>query len=296
MRNETYVVLDVSNLCWRNFHALSALDRDGDCSHVLFGMFRDILFYRDMFDTDRFAFCFDDRQSLRRQQFPDYHKKRDELRAKLPEEDKKQVRAVGAILDALYRRYLPELGFKNLYRQNGYEADDLIALFCEDLSPHFNGRTVVVSSDNDLYQLLRSNWIQIWNPGQKKLWTAARFYDEHGIIPSRWPEAKAIAGDETDSVPGVKGVGIPTALKFLTNKLPQHYAAYKKIMASKDIIDRNLDLVFLPFGNPRPKWIDYDSDIHQVFGKSWDEAMSKLDMPSLGIPSSIPERTKLKRK
>lgn len=296
MRNDTVLVLDVSNLCWRNFHALSALDRDGSCSHVLFGFFRDILFYRDMFDTDRFAFCFDGRRSLRKELFPGYHKKRDEERAKMPREDRDQIAKVQCHINTLYENWLPHMGFRNLYRQDGYEADDLIALFCKDLSPCFGGRTVIVSSDNDLYQLLKSNWVQMWNPGQKKLWTAASFHDHYGIVPYRWPEAKAIAGDDTDSVPGIKGVGIETALKYLRGKLPTHYVAYRKIVDSRPLIERNRKLVDLPFAQPHPKYIDYENDTKLVFGKRWDETMSQMDMPTLAKSTTILERTKLKRK
>jgi 5'-3' exonuclease len=95
----------------------------------------------------------------------------------------------------------------------GYEADDLIAAYCYKTP----GDVVIVSGDKDLLQLLRPMVVQIRPTlgGGYDLWTPDRVVATHGCEPFQLPLIMALAGDPTDGVPGVPGIGPKRALRGL---------------------------------------------------------------------------------
>jgi 5'-3' exonuclease len=116
----------------------------------------------------------------------------------------------------------------------GLEADDLIALYCR----RNRDPVTVFASDNDLFQLLDSHVTLI---GRKQKWNADRLRAKYGCEPGEWVTVKALAGCDGDNVPGVKGVGPKTAVKILRGQHKTTLSDYKSV------IDRNLQLVKLPF-------------------------------------------------
>ncbi len=160
----SYLFLDVSNLAYRAFHTTGMLSHEGIKTGVLFGIFRDVLTLAERFGIhpDRVAFFFDARSRRRREVYADY-----KINRKIPEsEDAKQARMeLYFQLDMLHMRHLPEIGYRNIFHAEGYEADDLIASACEDLGA--SDEAVVVSTDQDLFQLLQEGRVTIWNPVKK---------------------------------------------------------------------------------------------------------------------------------
>ncbi|GAF86980.1 unnamed protein product, partial [marine sediment metagenome] len=76
---------------------------------------------------------------------------------------------------------------------------------------------------------------------KKQKWDAARLQSEHGCSPDEWVLVKALAGCDGDNVPGVKGIGPKTAVKIIRGQHKTTLSDYQ------DIIDKNLELVKLPF-------------------------------------------------
>ena len=110
---------------------------------------------------------------------------------------------------------LNKMGIKSLEIDN-YEADDIIGTFAKycDLDPNFIG--TIISSDKDLLQLI-TNDIDIKLLKQKDYirYNEETFRKEYGINPINIIDLKALMGDSSDNIPGVKGIGEKTALKLL---------------------------------------------------------------------------------
>ncbi|WP_431282676.1 DNA polymerase I [Humitalea sp. 24SJ18S-53] len=92
---------------------------------------------------------------------------------------------------------------------DGFEADDLIATYAR-LFTESGGRVTIVSSDKDLMQLIRDGVIML-DPIKQKPIGPAEVMEKFGVAPDKVAEVQALAGDPTDNVPGVPGIGIKTA-------------------------------------------------------------------------------------
>lgn len=93
------------------------------------------------------------------------------------------------------------------------EADDIIAMVTQ--SPKYAGwQKVIVSSDKDFLQLLDEETV-LYRPIQKKAWTKKTVIEEYGISPENFVIARAIAGDKSDNLAGIRGAGLATISKRL---------------------------------------------------------------------------------
>ena len=91
------------------------------------------------------------------------------------------------------------------------EADDIIALVINH--PNYEGwKKTIISSDKDFFQLCRDD-VQIYRPIQKKIITKQSIIDDFKIHPNNFALARAIEGDKSDNLPGVKGAGLKTIAK-----------------------------------------------------------------------------------
>lgn len=103
----------------------------------------------------------------------------------------------------------------------GVEADDLIAYLATTLD---HDGCVVVTTDQDMLQLVRTGgpdlpWVSVWSPVKKVLYDAQRFSTEYLVSPENFRLVKALTGDKSDNIPGIKGFGIKTiaaSFPFLT--------------------------------------------------------------------------------
>jgi len=265
------LILDVHYLCHRAFHTTD-LSFDGRATGVIYGFLKSIRTLKHFFQTDDIAFCFDSTTSLRKSHFPEY-KSRRAHKDETPE--KKRARTeLSAQIDALRIKHLRTIGFRNLFYYPGYESDDIMASLSR------NGEwNILITSDKDLYQCL-GDGTQMFSPTQKgPPVTEKWFIKQYGIKPSQWPLIKAIAGCDTDDVPGIDGVGELTALKFVKGELKKDSKAYQSIMSNqgKWIIRRNQKLVQLPFeGCPTPK-IQKD----EIDANGWEVVCGNLGFKSL---------------
>ena len=93
------------------------------------------------------------------------------------------------------------------------EADDIISVVVQH--PNYSGwQKVIVSSDKDFLQLLDGETV-LYRPIQKKAWTKNTVIEEYGISPENFVIARAIAGDKSDNLAGIKGAGLATIAKRL---------------------------------------------------------------------------------
>src|SRR5579862_3406714 len=96
----------------------------------------------------------------------------------------------------------------------GFEADDLIATYAR-LAREAGARVTIVSSDKDLMQLIVDGAVEMFDTMKNKRIASADVMERFGVPPSKVVEVQSLAGDSTDNVPGVRGIGVKTAAELI---------------------------------------------------------------------------------
>ena len=99
--------------------------------------------------------------------------------------------------------------------QIGYEADDLIATYSK-IATKRNIKTIIISGDKDLMQLIDNN-VRMYDPmpGKERFIDINGVQDKFGVAPDKVVDVQALAGDTTDNIPGVPGIGVKIASELI---------------------------------------------------------------------------------
>lgn len=278
LKKNRWILLDCNYLCHRAKHSTGGLSHNNKPTGVIYGFLRSLEVLQDRLQSNRFVFCWDSRYCIRQRMYPSYkanrliqNSEKDEDQITLEVEFREQMRK-------LRTKYLPTIGFRNVFCQRGYEADDIIAsVLIDELLRHPKNQIVIVSADHDLYQLLYDN-VWIYHPQLNKVITRTTFIQDYGIVPEKWAAVKAIAGCPTDNIKGVPGVGEKTAIKYLTKKLSKTTKAYRNIkqQSPKDYFFR-VALTTLPLDGCR----QFNLKSDQLSQQGWTKVVEMLGMKSL---------------
>ncbi len=196
------LLVDGSGYIFRAFFALPPMTRaDGTPVNAVYG-FCNMLWrlMQDRLDDDILVVFDAAGESFRNEIYDQYKANRDEA----PEELKPQMAIVREAVDAFG---LPRI------EQAGYEADDLIATYARLAKA--DGRPVlVVSSDKDLMQLI-ADGVGMWDPMKSREIDEEAVRAKFFVGPTQVRDVLALAGDTSDNVPGVPGIGAKTAAQLL---------------------------------------------------------------------------------
>ena len=212
---------------------------------MVFGFINRILSFANKFESNKFVFAWDSGKSLRRDLYPDYKIKPPiEMTKKEAEIREACIKQFGE----LRTKVLPSLGFKNIFIQTGYEADDIIASI---LTNNYNKdkEFILASDDADLYQLL--DYCKMWKLRSNKFYTRENLYKEWGCTPSQWADQKVYSGCKGDGVPNVAGIGYGRAIQFIKGELQGRFLVNCR-SADPEFLRRNRKLVQLPFDGVKP--------------------------------------------
>ena len=274
MNKPSILVFDVHNAMHRHFHVGGGLPPGEDETWALYAFLREVLSLQARFQTDRCVFCFDGGDQVRVAHSLTYKWERRDKRRNCTDAEERVHECLLDQIEQLRTYCLPRLGHRNVFRQRGFEADDLIAQVVKDA----NHRFVIISSDKDLHQLLNGGLVQQWLPRLKGLYAEEDLRLEYvGISPRQWAEALAIAGCKGDGIEGIKKVGLLTAAKYLTGNLSEKTKAHAAIEANAALIRFNLTLTHLP--HPRSQPIQLRSDC--VTDNKWRRLCEELGFDSL---------------
>jgi 5'-3' exonuclease len=291
MNSKPILILDCQYLCHRAFHALGAnLDFAGEPTAVVFGFLKDVSALLNEFQTERVVFTWDRGCGKRREIYPEYKAVRMAAHQDATDEEKQARRDFLRQVQKLRECYVPQLGYRNSFWQDGYEADDVIASVVKQ-SLGEDDQAIIVSSDQDLWQLIGPN-ASCYNPYKKTLLDRDTFMATYGIEPCLWANVKALAGCSTDGVPGIKGIGEATAVKWFRSQLKFDSVAYRKINEMGiEIHNRNIQLVRLPFAGTEVFRLRED----ETSAERWRTLADKLGMKSIrelapGMPRGVAGR------
>ncbi len=238
----------MNNLCHIAHYSMGHLENDDDKrTGVIFGVFKQLLSLFKKFKSNNFILCWDSRLSYRKQIFPEYKAQR---KKNITPEQEKERKYLYDQISQLRSEIMPEVGFKNNFIKTGYEADDLIAKFIIDYRNEPDSNFLIISTDQDLFQILSKN-VRIYNVIKKEMITEEWFMEKwEGLLPINFRSIKSIAGCSSDNIPPIeKGIGEKTALKYVLGKCDEFLI--KKIKNCSEVRERNFKLVSLPFNNKK---------------------------------------------
>ena len=203
-------LIDGSGYIFRAFHALPPLTRKSDGLPVgAVSGFCNMLFklLQDTKSGERpthLAVIFDtSRTSFRNEIYPEY-------KAHRPPPPEDLVPQFSLIRDATRAFGVPAVELE------GFEADDLIATYAAQASGA-GAFVTVVSSDKDLMQLVVDGQVELQDPVKSRSIRSAEVIEKFGVPPSKVVDVQALAGDSTDNVPGVPGIGVKTAAELINS-------------------------------------------------------------------------------
>ncbi len=228
-KNDHFYLIDGSGYIFRAYYALPPLTRKSDglptgavsgfCS-MLFKLLEDSKSIENLQKPTHFAVIFDSaRKTFRNEIYSDYKANRSEA----PDDLAPQFEYIRKSVLAFN---LPSVELMN------YEADDLIATYVDEILS-LGAKVTIVSSDKDLMQLYKKN-VRIFDPMKNKFINEDDIHNKFGVDASKVIDVQALAGDSSDNVPGVPGIGVKTAAELI-NK----YGTLEKLLKSAHEIKQN---------------------------------------------------------
>ena len=221
---ERYMLIDGLNLFFRNFSVINAVNSNGAHIGGLGGFFRSLGALIRQIQPTQVIVVFDGigSSNARKNIIPEYKSNRNitrvtkhELFDNIDEEDDAKVGQIVRIIE-----YLQTLPVKVISLNNS-EADDIIAYLSEILLQEEDEMVFIVSIDKDYLQLV-TNQIIVYRPVEQEFFTSAIVKEKFGLDPHNFILMKTLLGDQSDSLPGIKGLGPKTLFKKFPELATEH--------------------------------------------------------------------------
>jgi 5'-3' exonuclease len=266
--NSRVLLVDAMNLFIRSYAAVPSMDDNGNHIGGMIGFIKSLGLAIRSFKPTRCIVVFDGKggSQRRRKVFPQYKANRKppvrlnrsyDMTTDEQEKENMKFQLVSLV------EILAELPV-TVFALDNVEADDVIA-YLSQLVTDVGGESIIYSTDKDFFQLACDN-IKIYNPVKKKTFSQDVILEDYGIHPKHFHFFRALNGDKSDNIDGVRGVGeatlkkyipeiadptIDVDLEFVKNK----YANEKKIpkvisniLENEDLVKRNILLMNLHEG------------------------------------------------
>ena len=210
---KTLLLVDGHALAFRSYYALERTGMrtsEKQPTWAVYGFFKAIfdILKNQKIKPDSIAVAFDvGRQTFRVEHFAEYKANR----AVMPDELHSQI---GLIIEGLQAFNIP------IFTKEGYEADDVIGTIATKATK-LGHRTLILTGDQDAFQLIdeQGDCVRVLIPSKGELveYDCQKVYDKLLVYPSQIIDYKALRGDTSDNIPGIKGIGEKTAQKLLGN-------------------------------------------------------------------------------
>ena len=228
-KTDHFYLIDGSGYIFRAYYALPPLTRKSDglpvgavsgFCNMLFKLLEDAKSEDNLQKPTHFAVIFDSaRKNFRNEIYSEYKANRSDA----PDDLIPQFEYIRKSVKAFN---LPSVELIN------YEADDLIATYVEQILDK-GAKVTIVSSDKDLMQLFKKN-VRLYDPIKNKFITSKDVIDKFGVDASKVIDVQSLAGDTSDNVPGVPGIGVKTAAELINQ-----YGTLEKLLKSANQIKQN---------------------------------------------------------
>jgi DNA polymerase-1 len=209
-KTDHFYLIDGSGYIFRAYYALPPLTRKSDglptgavsgfCS-MLFKLLEDSRSDDSIHKPTHFAVIFDSaRKTFRNDIYSEYKANR----AEAPDDLAPQFEYIRKSVKAFN---LPSIELLN------YEADDLLATYAKQITSA-GAKATIISSDKDLMQLV-SEKIRLYDPMKSKVIGEKEVFEKFGVKPNQVIDVQSLAGDSSDNIPGVPGIGVKTAAELI---------------------------------------------------------------------------------
>lgn len=288
---ERLIIIDSNSVIHRAFHALPPLStKKGEMVNAVYGFL--LVFFKAIkeFHPDHIVAAFD-------LPFPTFrHKRFKGYKAKRPPTVKELYDQIPRVKEILKAFNVP------IFEKKGFEADDIIGTISQRFSKEQKGSkrdVVILSGDSDVLQLVNKNTKAfLLRRGVKD----TILYDEklvkekyQGLNPSQLDEFKALRGDPSDNIPGVKGIGEKTAI-HLIKQFDTLEGIYSNLGKENDIsqnirlkLEEQKEQAFLSRELAQIKRdVPIDVSLEECLWKDYDQQKAAIILEDLGFYSLIP--------
>lgn len=300
---EKVILIDGNNILFRSYYATAysgntMKNSKGFPTNGLYGLVNMLNKIINEENPTYIMVAFDKGKTFRHEKYTDYKGGRmatpDELKMQFPVA-KELVKAMGI----------------NYYEIDNYEADDIIGTFAEKCNNNKDFDAVIISSDKDLLQLITDEVeVKLLKTSGSIRMTREEFINTYGIEPKRMVDLKALMGDASDNIPGVKGIGEKTAISLLKEygTLENLYNNIDSVKGKvKEKLEQDKDNAFMSYDIATIyKEVPIDTDFEKIRYKGYDplkyieiledlefySLIKKLDIKKEDIRDSVLEEEK----
>ncbi len=219
---KTIVLLDAHAILHRGYHAMQGFaTRSGKPTGALYGFITMVLRIYEDIKPDYIAACFDlPKPTFRHISYDGYKAGR----SKTDDALITQIQEAYSLCEALC---IP------IYKEEGFEADDLLGTIAEQLKKQPNTRVIIASGDMDTFQLIDDDVVTVYTlkkANEAALFNSQSIIDRFGFGPEHIPDYKGLSGDTSDNIIGIKGIGDKTATELIKNygTIEEMYKVLKK--------------------------------------------------------------------
>jgi len=261
--NDHILLIDGMNTLIRSFSLLKAMNPTGTHVGGFVGFLRSLGYVTRIFDPTRVIVVWDGKggSANRKNIDPNYKAQRATSRITHWGLYETKQEETEALIGQLYRTqdYIDCLPIQQLVLDK-LEADDIMAWIAKKASVSNVKKCTIVSSDKDFLQLV-DDTIEVYAPVKKKTFTKDNIFDELKVLPENYNVVKALLGDNSDNLQGIKGLGIKTLIsqfpKLLTERVNLDYVykiaedklenkkIFAKIIHDWDRVETNFELMDL---------------------------------------------------
>jgi len=206
---KTFVIIDGHAIIHRAYHALPPMTvKDGTIVNAVYGFTSTLLKVMEVLHPTHIAVCFDVAGgTFRDEVYTEYKATRGPV-------DQDLYDQIPLVYDIVHAFDIP------IYFKEGFEADDVIGTLAKEIEKEKGVCTVVVTGDKDLLQLADDGQTSIFllqkGMSDTQIYDAAGVRKRFGFAPTLIPDFKALMGDPSDNIPGVRGIGEKTATELIT--------------------------------------------------------------------------------
>lgn len=279
-QSKTLILIDGHALAFRSFFALERTGMktsDKEPTWAVFGFFKAIfdLLKNQTISPDCIAVTFDvSHHTFRTECYEEYKANREQM----PDTMKSQM---ALIMEGLNAFNIP------IYTKEGFEADDVIGTIVTKASK-LGHKTVILTGDQDAFQLIdREGLVHVLIPSKGELvnygWNEV--YNKLGIYPDQVIDYKALRGDTSDNIPGIRGIGEKTAVKLL-----DRFQTLDNVLSHIEDVDGKSLKEKLTNGVEAAKMSYFLATIKRDVDIEFDFEKTKLNMPDVDKVSEFLKR------
>ena len=270
-KQKTLILIDGHALAFRQYYALERTGMktsNGTPTWAVYGFFKaifDLLKNKDL-NADAIGVAFDvSHHTFRTESYGEYKANREAM----PDEMQIQM---GLIYEGLKAFSIP------IYTKEGFEADDVIGTISKRAG-ELGHKVLILTGDQDSFQLVdRDGFVKVIIPSKGELkeynWNAV--YEKLGVYPNQVIDYKALRGDTSDNIPGIKGIGEKTAVKLL-----EQFGSVDEVLAHVDEIQGNSVREKIQNGVEDAKLSKYLATIVRDVDINFDFEKTNIELPDI---------------